>query len=705
MGKIENMAVLLAPEAISAFENGRLQEAYDHHLAAVGSSNALDMDRFAELVVEKNIAWCDFAALPMEFASSMSFAEKQAAFAALSWANDNSAAAVFMAKAWGDPGDVEEAKRLRSDHLALGYLHPDTALARDALMDKLNQKVREAKERNAEKPVVVPSEASEVRVVEAEIVDELFESGTLPAIHSPLEGLFVMRNASKESIEAAASLVKSVDGGVFPYFARGAEHTHGVSTVAMAKLFDAEAATRALDADFWGRALGLTDVMSYLPAKRRNEWREMIRTGFSKKEVVKQDRFGWNNKKEELVPIPAFERDTVINTLASLIESRQRFFAERIDGLWDSLSEEHLTNVPSAFQKRMILRRVINHYGHLDHDMAYYIHDLRAVLAKFAGRDEPDARLTIGSLDSIVRDVMRSNGSGKWYEFDGCWKIRMYKVGTAHLQVAPEMALRLNAMLASIRPMAIPPEFRAKKKTAKDRKAFSTVHDLIPFEVLNELRELSCNRTNMNQLNATHEMSKRTEAILRYLGGVKSGKMYATWTFEYVIDEVIAELLRSGRVPEQKAFQYYPTPENLAEELVEMAEITEACSVLEPSAGQGGLADFLPKDRTVCVELSELHAKVLEAKGFNTVHADFLAWHPEKPFDRIVMNPPFSGGRAIDHVQKAASHLKPGGILCAVLPSGLRGKTIVEGRHHEYSTVRDGEFKGASVSVVLLKLS
>lgn len=49
---------------------------------------------------------------------------------------------------------------------------------------------------------------------------------------------------------------------------------------------------------------------------------------------------------------------------------------------------------------------------------------------------------------------------------------------------------------------------------------------------------------------------------------------------------------------------------------------------------------------TTCVEISELHAKVLQAKGFaNVINADFIEWAVSAPkFDRVVMNP-FSDGR------------------------------------------------------------
>lgn len=628
------------------------------------------------------------------FTQALSINDFEAASAVIEWHNCHSYLVLFEAQRFAGQEEIDEANAIIAQHHREGCMGAANMARRNAL----SQKIEAMKEASTQV----------VRVVEAEIVDDLFASGTLPAITSPLEGLFSMRDKAKASIDAAADLVKGVDGSVFGYFVTGAENTHGVTVAAMTKLFDPVAATIALDAHYWSKALALTDVMSYLPAKRRNEWNTLIRTGYSEKDVKgKPDHWGYASTVKEKVSVPAFERDSVLSTLGHLIESRQAFFAERIDGLWDSLSAEHLTNSPAAFGKRMILKRVINHYGHLDHDMAYFIADLRAVIAKFMGRDEPDARLMIDALDSQARDVVKGNAAGKWVSYDGgAWKIRMYKtVGNAHMEIHPDMALRLNAILASLHPAAIPPEFRTKPKKAP--KTHTLVHDLVPFEVLKELKDLTgpSNVQNVvhNRYGST-KMSKRCQELLSYLGGVPTG-MHQEWSFDYPIWPVLHEVIRTGVLPEQKAFQYYPTPENLARELVEWADIKPEHQVLEPSAGLAGIADFLPKDQTTCVELSALHCKVLESKGFNTHQADFLAWRSADAFDVIAMNPPFSDGRAEAHVKHAASLLKPNGVLCAILPSGFKGKTLVEGKQHEYSTIRAGEFKGASVSVVLLKLS
>lgn len=70
------------------------------------------------------------------------------------------------------------------------------------------------------------------------------------------------------------------------------------------------------------------------------------------------------------------------------------------------------------------------------------------------------------------------------------------------------------------------------------------------------------------------------------------------------------------------------------------------------------------------------------------------------------MNPPFSKGRAKEHVRHAAtSWLKPDGRLVAVLPASLRGEVIAKGWRHTYGEILRDRFPGTGVAVVLLTLT
>lgn len=494
-------------------------------------------------------------------------------------------------------------------------------------------------------------------------------------LHSPLELLFAQYRHDREGIERIAGFVENAKQ--MHYFFEACNVSNRSASASAAEVFQLEPALKALNATYWQRAMALTDVLEYMPAEKRNEWHEQI---------CKHQT-------------PEFEKDSVTATLVQMLNNRARFMAERVDGLFRALSGDHVTNQPQAFGKRFIMGYMLS-YGRIRWERANYIHDLRCVIGKFLGREVPTSANTHRDLDNIEHD-------GKWNEFDGgAFKIRLYMKGTAHMEVHPDIAWQLNKVLAFLHPMAIPPEFRTKpKRTGKVHKLHT---DLVSYQVIKELEDgypyssHEARRSTKLIYEYKEHPSKPTIDVIERLGGVLESK--GVWEFGYAVMPVIKELSRTGRLPEQKSHQFYPTPRELAEIAVGIAQIEPLHVCLEPSAGQGGLADLMPKESTTCVEFSMLHCKILEAKGFKTVCNDFLAWSYGR-YDRIVMNPPFSEGRAIAHVKHAATLLAATGILVAIMPSSNKGKVIVEGACHEWSEVYDNEFKDASVSVVILKLT
>ena len=403
-----------------------------------------------------------------------------------------------------------------------------------------------------------------------------------------------------------------------------------------------------------------------------------------------------------------------------LLNSRARFLAERVDGIFRSLSGEHVTNSPGAFRNRMIIANLVTGYGTSNHDRVGYINDLRCVIAKFMGRDEPSYRAS-----GVVVEYARRERRGEWVTLDGgALRLRAYKCGTAHLEIHPDLAWRLNCVLHQLYPAAIPPEFRTKpKRKPKEHKLmarplpFAVVEMLASMEPAYTLQKSTDWRRDYDRIkipnavqfsysgSGSQAVQDEVERVLAYLGGVKvkndRGGMY--FEFDYHPRDAIKEVIASGCLPDQKAHQYYPTPENLAQLAVEMAQIGPHDMCLEPSAGTGGLADLMPKERTVCIEISKLHCKVLEAKGFRVECADFLTiTRRHASPDRIVMNPPFSEGRWQAHLEHAAELLADGGRLVAILPASAKSRDVLPGWTLEWSRVFDNEFAGASVSVVIL---
>ena len=445
----------------------------------------------------------------------------------------------------------------------------------------------------------------------------------------------------------------------------------------MSELFKRDGAIAALNSRYWSDGMALTDVYKAMPQARRDAWNKDIRE----------------------MTTPEFTKEAVYSTFNDLLSLRPTFLSERVDGIFQGLSGKHVTNVPEGFSKRMIIANVVGSFFHST-SRAGLINDLRAVIATYMGRDEPNQSAT-GAVITMAR-----SRPGEWIELDGgAFRIRCYKIGTAHIEVHPDIAYRLNMELARLYPRAIPAQFRTKPK--KVIKQFVMMGRPLPFavlEILQQLRhEIGQNLYSFGYMNVGSEKIRaEAERVIEGIGGViKNGRIQ----FDYCPKSALDEIIASGCIPDRVAHQYYPTPENVARAAVDLAQIGPDDTVLEPSAGQGGIADHLPAPhRAICIEISKLHCEILRAKGFVTVQADFMEWAARALlFDRVIMNPPFAGGRAVAHVRIAAELVKQGGRLVAILPASMRGKDFLPTPwSHVWSEVFVSEFEHTGVNVVIL---
>lgn len=126
---------------------------------------------------------------------------------------------------------------------------------------------------------------------------------------------------------------------------------------------------------------------------------------------------------------------------------------------------------------------------------------------------------------------------------------------------------------------------------------------------------------------------------------------------------------------------YFPTPEPLGYKMVEWAGLSEGDSVLEPSAGHGAIARYVPKaNELVSIEPSQSLFTKLQLKagglGRKFLNNTFENYALNNKHDVIVMNPPFgkAGTLAIQHVDKAFKHLDEGGRIVAIIPRGSTDK-------------------------------
>lgn len=164
--------------------------------------------------------------------------------------------------------------------------------------------------------------------------------------------------------------------------------------------------------------------------------------------------------------------------------------------------------------------------------------------------------------------------------------------------------------------------------------------------------------------------------VLEALGGkwIRSRKGHV---FEGDAADRVAAAVASGTYDDPKLLAFFPTPRALADELVAMADVRPGMLCLEPSAGDGAialaLAEVVGRAKLLCIEIDQRRADCLKAACLVTFIGDFLDCEP-MPYDRIVMNPPFSvPGRPqsdIDHVLHALRFLAPNGVLVSVMSLG-----------------------------------
>jgi 2-polyprenyl-3-methyl-5-hydroxy-6-metoxy-1,4-benzoquinol methylase len=160
-------------------------------------------------------------------------------------------------------------------------------------------------------------------------------------------------------------------------------------------------------------------------------------------------------------------------------------------------------------------------------------------------------------------------------------------------------------------------------------------------------------------INTDHELRLALAEYLTFRDGVKK--------------EDPIKAAERALVGKKVGIDFFPTPKPLAAKMAEMAGVKPGMSVLEPSAGNGHLADAArDAGATVdAIEISDTLRNVLSAKGHNIAAHDFDTFEPGKQYDAVIMNPPFSDRKDATHIMRAFDMLKPGGKLVAIAGEGV----------------------------------
>lgn len=172
------------------------------------------------------------------------------------------------------------------------------------------------------------------------------------------------------------------------------------------------------------------------------------------------------------------------------------------------------------------------------------------------------------------------------------------------------------------------------------------------------------------------------DKLLKALGG-KWNRSAKGHVFSDDPRKKISEALEVGEVVDvKKTYEFFETPQEVVNLMTERAVIqgdhvsNMDTFILEPSAGQGAIADvvrnYIPIGNIHVVELNPENREILKEKGYQLIGKDFLKLRKKKvAYDRVVMNPPFSGHKDIDHVMHAWKFLRPGGRLVSVMSAGV----------------------------------
>ncbi|MDF2792353.1 MAG: hypothetical protein K0S85_106 [Pseudomonas orientalis] len=126
-------------------------------------------------------------------------------------------------------------------------------------------------------------------------------------------------------------------------------------------------------------------------------------------------------------------------------------------------------------------------------------------------------------------------------------------------------------------------------------------------------------------------------------------------------------------IGQKVGIDFFPTPAAVAHRMARLARISKGMRVLEPSAGNGNLADAAAAEgaEVDVVEISSQLRDILAAKGYKAVDHDFMTFTPDEPYQAILMNPPFSKRQDAEHIMRAYGMLASGGTLVAIAGEGV----------------------------------
>ena len=307
-------------------------------------------------------------------------------------------------------------------------------------------------------------------------------------------------------------------------------------------------------------------------------------------------------------------------------------------------------------------------------------------------------------------------------------KLHLHRISARDRHVATfspsqmESLERRVADLIAERDVAFAPIFAVEKR----RKELAAEIDACGNSVEKQLMLLKVDGQNITLPSRDFVLSQYAEIKRRV---VKAGGKYMVSHelgsyFSFPSGILAADVLRTlqdgGQINVKKETQFFATPRARAIKAVAPLGDLNGKDVLEPSAGDGALADVVRDSggNVATIENWSVNADALRGKGYNPIEQDFLSVTPAETglFDAVVMNHPFSKGQDAQHFRHALSFLKPDGSISAILSTAhkhnSRGeyagfKDLLDVGHAMVESVEAGEFResGTNVSTTMVYMS
>jgi hypothetical protein len=328
------------------------------------------------------------------------------------------------------------------------------------------------------------------------------------------------------------------------------------------------------------------------------------------------------------------------------------------------------------------------------HDLAQSLTSNYDVCERVANEKNRDINTLRGAISAAARRVMAQ------CDFDEAMIDWTEVVGSFPESVADREVVVARSSVASEAPVAESP--------ASGRMIDAAVLEVLRASVVDG------HSIRLPGVQLDPKLYKKVNEVLVALGGKWVGGKVRAHRFEIDPAAVLEVAVSTGTYVRPQDFGYFPTPVDLVERVLDLAEIEPGMTLLEPSAGRGAFAVPMAQmvgDKasvTVCELLPSNLAKLREAGFESVLEGDFLTMEPEPIYDRVVMNPPFNGGSDIEHVMHAARFLKPDGVLLAITGVSWAHNTarkfqdfrdFVEQVEGQVQEVASGAFKEAGTNV------